>query len=96
MLRKLPGTACGAPYWPNMRPGDDEQSIPRYLLANGVIGFAAGLLWGGMMLLTNTAGLATLVSASPDPIIAVALVLGGSAGVITPVALAAAVFSLAE
>ncbi len=79
-----------------MRPKNDEQSIPRYLLANCVIGCVAGLVWGLLMIATDTAGLATLVALSSHPVATGALLLIGSAVVLAPIVLAAAIGALAN
>ncbi len=96
MLRKLAGTDRGAWHCPRVRHKDKDGSIPRYLLVNCVIGCVAGLFWGLVMIATNTAGLAALVSASSDPAAAYAIILAGSAAVMTPLGFAAAVGALAE
>ncbi len=79
-----------------MRHKNKEQSIPRYLLANCGIGCVAGLVWGIALIVTDTARLATLLSASSDAAADCALLLIGSVAVLAPIVLAAAIGALGE
>jgi hypothetical protein len=77
-----------------MQHRKSEVDIAKYLLSYCVIGGAAGIFWASLMLATNTAGLATLISHSSSPATDFATFLTGSAAVFQPLAVAAAIARL--
>jgi len=72
------------------------QSIASYLMMHGVMGCGVGLLWGLLMLATDTAGIRELLSASSHPAGTSVLFLLGSIIAVLPVVLATAIGRLSE
>jgi hypothetical protein len=70
--------------------------IPRYLLAQCVLGCLAGLIVVIMLLATDTGGIGTLVAASSEPIGAVAILIAGSLMTTIPLVVATAIGLLAH
>jgi hypothetical protein len=71
-----------------------EPDFAKYLIRHCVTGGIAGIFWAMLMLVTNTAGLATLISQSSSPIADFAIFLTGSVAVFQPLAVAAAIACL--
>jgi uncharacterized protein with PQ loop repeat len=72
------------------------QAIAPYLIRQCVFGCVVGLLWGLLMVATDTAGIRELLSASPHPAATFVLFLLGSIVAFLPVVLAAAIGRLAK
>ena len=71
--------------------------LPRlvsFILRNAAIGSLLGVLLGGGLLLTNTAGLRTLVLESASPVVPVVLLLWGFATLIGSLYVGAAIMTL--
>jgi hypothetical protein len=72
------------------------QAIAPYLITHCVLGCIIGLVWGLLLLATDTAGLRELLGTSSYPAATLALFLIGSIISILPVVLATAIGRLAE
>lgn len=69
--------------------------IPRYLLAQCLLGCLAGLIVVAILLATDTGGIGTLVAASSEPGRIVAILLAGSLMTTIPLVVATAIGLLA-
>jgi len=69
--------------------------IPRYLLAQCLLGCLAGLIVVAILLATNTGGIGTLVAASSEPILTAAVLVAGSLMTTIPLVVATAIGLLA-
>ena len=73
-----------------------KQAIAPYLITHCILGCIIGLVWGFLLLATDTARIRELLSASSYPAATLALFLLGSIISILPVVLATAIGRLAE
>lgn len=61
-----------------MKRATETSPIPRYLLWQLVWGCCVGIVVAAGALATNVFGITTLALASPEPVVAIALIFGGS------------------
>jgi hypothetical protein len=72
-----------------------QADLTRFLITNSVAGAVTGILWGALILATDTAGLGELVRNSSSPAENVMIFLAGSAVTLLPFAVAISIGSLA-
>jgi NhaP-type Na+/H+ or K+/H+ antiporter len=75
---------------------EPTKAMASYLMTQCVLGCVIGLVWGLLILATDTAGIRDLLSASSYPAATFLLFLLGSIIAILPVVLATAIGRLAE
>ena len=71
----------------------DQRAVPRYLIANALMGAALGIVFGLGLLVTDTFGLRSLILASTDAATATVIFLVGGAMAFSPFVVATAIWS---
>jgi hypothetical protein len=70
---------------------NSQLNAGRYLLTNCVTGGLIGVIWGALMLISNAAGLGTLIGNSDEPAANLVIFLTESAVIFTPIGVVAAI-----
>jgi hypothetical protein len=73
------------------RQGHQDLSIPQFLIVNVGLGVGIGILAAALMLLTDTLGIFTLISAGSAPVLTALMFIVGGIMIFTPLVFAVAV-----